>query len=338
MCAGMIGREMVYIGFSQCTSEYLIGKLDEGGEWHDGVFSASLRRAGRDDKVPTWIVLDGPLDTELMEPLHTVLDDNKALCLQTGERIRVGSHVRVVLLMDVQSSASLTPAVVSRLGKVNMMPEPSASKRRHLDGNYGNDDVSNANNNVVVSNKLRRVDSSLSKHSTRTDPGCEVDPPAFSVSLAGLLDVPVDEQSNLGTGNISKNENLADSVLEKCSAENWGFSEKAVAGFDELDVRVQQMGSTLATGPWLSSEPGPTAVASIDVFMKADESVRAHNQADRFVGKHVVMVAGKYKGRRGFVECKLSKKYRVHLEDVGYVLEFYPRQFSLPQELDSYAP
>ena len=50
-------------------------------------------------------------------------------------------------------------------------------------------------------------------------------------------------------------------------------------------------------------------------------------EQDPFVGRQVLMVRGKYKGKLAFVERKVHKKYRVAVEGVSWGLEFYPQNF-----------
>ena len=51
---------------------------------------------------------------------------------------------------------------------------------------------------------------------------------------------------------------------------------------------------------------------------------------DPYVGKQVIMVHGKYKGRWAIVERKVKKKYRVQVQGVEWGLEFYSNTFAIP--------
>jgi dynein heavy chain 2 len=66
--------------------------------------------------VHSWIICDGDIDTEWIESLNSVLDDNHLLTLPTGERISFGSNVNFIFETSDLSFAS--PATVSRMGMI----------------------------------------------------------------------------------------------------------------------------------------------------------------------------------------------------------------------------
>ena len=105
------------------SRKLLLGYMNhDTGEYTYGVLTKCAREVEKESSdTKCWIICDGDVDPEWIEALNSVLDDNRLLTMQNGERINFGNNVNFIFETDSLKFAS--PATVSRMGIIYMNQE-----------------------------------------------------------------------------------------------------------------------------------------------------------------------------------------------------------------------
>lgn len=94
----------------------IFGEFDqETHEWHDGVFVINFRSliSAASENQMKWLIVDGPIDSSWTENLNSALDENRRLCLMSGDSIELPQSMN--LLFETTDLSHASPATASQI-------------------------------------------------------------------------------------------------------------------------------------------------------------------------------------------------------------------------------
>ena len=81
-------------------------------EWENSIFLENLRTSLINPE-ETWFIFDGPIKSEWIEDFNSLFDDNRVICLASGERINVPFCFKFIF--ETRDISEATPATLTRM-------------------------------------------------------------------------------------------------------------------------------------------------------------------------------------------------------------------------------
>lgn len=82
-------------------------------EWRDGILAINFKHfINANECRRKWLIFDGPVDTVWMENINSVLDDNRKLCLVSGDIFYLEKNMN--LLFEAMDLGDASPAIVKQ--------------------------------------------------------------------------------------------------------------------------------------------------------------------------------------------------------------------------------